>query len=83
MTASSVPTRRSRWRAGVVGLAIAVTSFTATACGGDEGDTGTGTENEVVEEGEVGVGEEDAGQIEDVAPGTEGGEDDVKEGGDG
>ena len=83
MTASSLPTRRPRWRAGLMGVAIAVASFTATACGGDEGGTGTDTENEVVEEGEVGVGEEDAGQLEDVAPGTESGEDDVKEGGDG
>ncbi len=82
MTASRLPAR-PRWRAGVAGLAIAVASFTATACGGDEGDAGSGTENEVVEEGEVGVGEEDAGQLEDVAPGTESGGNDGGEGGDG
>ncbi len=61
MTASSLPTRRPRWRAGLMGVAIAVASFTATACGGE-----SAGENEVIEEGEVGVGEEDAGTIEDT-----------------
>ena len=74
MTRSTLPTCHRRWRAVAAGIGIATMSFTAAACGGEDGGTGGGSEVEVGDgtsrEDEGGEGGTGGGSEEEVGDGT-------------
>ncbi len=75
MTRSTLPTCHRRWRAVAAGIGIATMSFTAAACGGEDGGTGGGGSEVEVGDGtsredEGGEGGTGGGTEEEVGDGT-------------